>query len=48
MKKFETEFETILERLKNKVPFAFSRWADGELFILKGESFTLSPTSHFY
>jgi hypothetical protein len=48
MKKFETEFEIILDRLKNKKPFAFSRWADGELFVLRGESFSLSPTSHFY
>jgi hypothetical protein len=48
MKSFQDEFYKILNRVKTKEPFAFSRWADGELFILQGKSYSLSPSSHGY
>ena len=48
MKSFRDEFYKILNRIKTKEPFAFSRWADGELFILQGKSYSLSPSSHGY
>jgi len=48
MKKFKDEFEKYYDKIKNHEPFAFSRWADGELWILERKSYSLSPTSHGY
>ena len=48
MKDFKVEFDRFLEKIRNHEPFAFSRWADGELWILENKSNTLSPTSHGY
>ena len=35
MKHFNKEFDKFLEKLKNKENFAFARFSDGELFILR-------------
>lgn len=48
MKNFSQEFDKFLLKLKNRDPFAFSRWADGELWILENKSYSLSPSSHGY
>ena len=48
MKDFKEEFQKYLKMLENHEPFAFSRWADGELWILQDKSYSLSPTSHGY
>jgi|TARA_R110000851_G_scaffold37132_5_gene96173 hypothetical protein len=48
MKDFKEEFQKYISKLKNHEPFAFSRWADGELWILENKSYSLSPTSHGY
>ena len=48
MKNFKEEFEKYYDKIKNHEPFAFSRWADGELWILERKSYSLSPTSHGY
>jgi len=46
MKHFNKEFDKFLEKLKNKDNFAFSRFSDGELFILKNETVILAE-NHF-
>tara|TARA_R100000458_G_C8273827_1_gene248713 strand:- start:1562 stop:2353 length:792 start_codon:yes stop_codon:yes gene_type:complete len=54
MKNFKDEFERYYDKIKNHEPFAFSRWADGELWILEdkfcphGTEWSLSPTSYGY
>ena len=48
MKDFKQEFYKYLTKLQLHEPFAFSRWADGELWILENKSYSLSPTSHGY
>jgi len=48
VKDFKEEFNKYLTKLKDHEPFAFSRWADGELWILENKSYSLSPTSHGY
>ena len=54
MKNFKDEFEKYYDKIKNHEPFAFSRWADGELWILEdkfcphGTEWSLSPTSYGY
>ena len=48
MKDFKQEFYKYLTMLENKAPFAFTRWADGELWILENKSYSLSPDSHGY
>lgn len=48
MKNFKDEFQKYYTKLKAHEPFAFSRWADGELWILQGKSYELSPRSHGY
>jgi hypothetical protein len=48
MKNFTQEFEKYKKMIEDKTPFAFSRWADGELWILQNRSYTLSPTSYGY
>ena len=46
MKTFESEFNKFLDKLKTGENFAFSRFSDGELFILKGERLVLAD-NHF-
>ena len=48
MKDFKQEFYKYLTKIQLHEPFAFSRWADGELWILENKSYSLSPTSHGY
>lgn len=40
-KNFVSDFYAILEMLKNKIPFAFNRFSDGELFILQNKEIVL-------
>ena len=46
IKHFDKEFDKFLEKLKNKENFAFSRFSDGELFILRNETVILAE-NHF-
>ena len=41
-KTFSSEFDRLLEKVKNNENFAFSRFSDGEVYILKGEKLELS------
>ena len=43
MKDFKDHFFKMFEKLKNKEPFAFSRFSDGELRILQNMDLTLAP-----
>ena len=43
---FKQEFYKLLERLKNEENFAFSRFSDGELFMLRGDRLVLSENSY--
>ena len=45
VKDFKEEFNKYLTKLKDHEPFAFSRWAGGELWILENKSYSLSPTT---
>lgn len=40
-KSFEADFYKILELLKKKIPFAFNRFSDGELFIFQDKELVL-------
>ena len=46
MKYFDKEFDKFLEKLRNKENFAFARFSDGELFILRNETVILAE-NHF-
>ena len=46
MKYFDKEFDKFLGKLKNKENFAFARFSDGELFILRNETVILAE-NHF-
>ena len=46
MKDFTKAFDTILEKIKNKDNFAFSRFSDGELFIMQNKTVVLAD--HHY
>lgn len=48
VKNFTTEFDKYKAKIAAREPFAFSRWADGELWILENKSYSLSPSSHGY
>jgi hypothetical protein len=48
MKTFKGDFYKMLEKIKNKEHFSYSKFSDGELFILQGKSFSLGPHSHSY
>ena len=41
-KTFSAEFDKFLEKIKNRENFAFSRFSDGELYMLKGERVVLA------
>ena len=45
-KTFSGEFDKLLLKVKNNENFAFSRFSDGEVFILKGEKLVLA-NDHF-
>jgi hypothetical protein len=45
IKKASTEIEKFADMLKRREHFAFQRFADGELWILQGKKFQLSPKS---
>ena len=45
-KRFGDEFDKFLDKLKNKENFAFARFSDGELFILRNETVILAE-NHF-
>lgn len=42
MKDFTTAFDTLLDKIKNKENFAFTRFSDGELFILQNKTVILA------
>jgi hypothetical protein len=42
-KDYKQEFDTFLSKIKNKENFAFSRFSDGELFIMKNDKVVLAP-----
>jgi len=46
MKDYHKEFEKFLTKLKNRENFAFARFSDGELFILRNETVILAE-NHF-
>jgi hypothetical protein len=48
MKNFKEEFIKFLNKIRKKENFSFQRFADGELWILEGREYSLSPTSHGY
>jgi len=48
MKNFKEEFKKYKKMIIDHEPFAFSRWADGEIWILENKSYSLSPTSYGY
>jgi hypothetical protein len=48
VKDFTEEFDKFYTKIKEHSPFAFSRWADGELWILENKSYSLSPSSYGY
>lgn len=46
MKNYHKEFDKFLQKLENKENFAFARFSDGELFILRNETVILAE-NHF-
>ena len=45
VKDFEKEFYTFLERVRNRSPFAFSRFSDGELYVMQNKEVMLGETT---
>lgn len=45
-KTFSGEFDRLLDKLKNQENFAFLRFSDGELFILRGDKLVLAEHSY--
>lgn len=43
MKTFNGDFDKFLNKLKNKEHFSYSKYSDGELFILQGKELILGP-----
>ena len=43
MKTFKGDFYKFLEKLKNGEHFSYSKYSDGELFILQGKQLILGP-----
>tara|TARA_R110002153_G_scaffold150596_1_gene302091 strand:- start:2242 stop:2940 length:699 start_codon:yes stop_codon:yes gene_type:complete len=54
MRNFKTDLEQLIDRLKEKKPFTFSKYADGEFAILVNhkitncDNWTFDPTLHAY
>ena len=46
MKEFNKAFDKILNMIKNKENFAFSRFSDGELFILQNKTVVLADNHY--
>jgi hypothetical protein len=46
VKTFKDEFDKILNKLKNKENFAFSRFSDGELFIMQNKTIILADNHY--
>lgn len=46
MKNFNGAFDTLLEKIKNKENFAFTRFSDGELFILQNKTVILAENHY--
>ncbi len=46
MKTFKKEFDKLLYRLKTKENFAFSRFSDGELFIMQNKKIILADNHY--
>jgi hypothetical protein len=48
MKTFKGDFYKLLDKLKNNEHFSYSKYSDGELFILQGKQLILDPNHHSY
>jgi hypothetical protein len=46
MKNFKTAFDALLNKIEKKENFAFTRFSDGEMFILKNETLVLSDNHY--
>ena len=46
MKTFKVEFDKLLSKLKTKENFAFTRFSDGELFIMQNKKIILA-SNHY-
>ena len=46
VKNFKTAFDTLLNKVKDKENFAFTRFSDGEMFILKNEVLVLADNHY--
>ncbi len=46
MKHFKNAFQQILEKIKNKENFAFTRFSDGELFIMQNKTVVLADNHY--
>ena len=41
MKDFHEDFEGVLDLLKDKIPFAFTRFSDGELYMMQNRKYKI-------
>lgn len=48
MKTFKGDFYKLLDKLKNGVNFSYSKYSDGELFILQGQRLILGPAGNHH
>ena len=46
MKTFDSEFDKLLKLIKSKENFAFSRFSDGELFIMQNKTVILADNHY--
>ena len=46
MKNFSSAFDKLLQKIKNKENFAFTRFSDGELFILQNKTVVLADNHY--
>ena len=46
MKSFKGDFYKLLNKLKNNEHFSYSKYSDGELYVLKGDKLVLGPEMH--
>ena len=46
MKNFNDAFDSLLNKIKNKENFAFTRFSDGELFILQNKTVVLADNHY--
>ena len=46
LKTFKSEFDKLLQKLEDNENFAFSRFSDGEVYILKGEKLVLADNHY--